>query len=72
MKQIKRIMALTFSIILCLTMSITVFAENGANESHTITINNGDEVGTHTYEAYQVFAGDVAENEEGPAGISKI
>lgn len=72
MKQIKKIVALTFSIILCLTMSITVFAENGANKQHTITINNGDEVGTHTYEAYQVFAGDVAVNEEHEKVLSNI
>ena len=33
-------------------------AANGATNKHTITITNTDQVGTHTYDAYQVFAGD--------------
>ena len=58
MKQIKKIMALAIAMVMMLSMSISVFAANGATNTHTITITNADQVGAHTYEAYQVFAGD--------------
>ena len=58
MKKFKKIMALAIAMVMMLSMSISVFAANGATNTHTITITNADQVGAHTYEAYQVFAGD--------------
>ena len=58
MKKFRKIMALAIAMVMVLSMSMTVFAATGANNTHTITITNADSVGAHTYEAYQVFAGD--------------
>ena len=58
MKKFRKIMALAIAMVMVLSMSMAVFAANGANNTHTITITNADQVGAHTYEAYQVFAGD--------------
>jgi fimbrial isopeptide formation D2 family protein/LPXTG-motif cell wall-anchored protein len=60
MKKMKKIFALVIAMIMVLGMSTTAFA---ANNSHTITITNNDQYVSHSYEAYQVFAGDLNEGE---------
>ena len=56
-KNFKSLVALVLAIMVFASMSVA-FAANGASATHTITITNDDQVGAHTYEAYQVFAGD--------------
>ena len=61
MKTIKKTLALILALTMVLAMSANVLA-------WTVTINpNSDDAGTHTYQAYQIFTGDVAEE-----GGSKI
>lgn len=59
MKRIKKLVSLMLAVVmvLSLTMATTVF---GAETTYTITINN-TKTG-HTYEAYQIFTGDLSEN----------
>ena len=47
----KKAIAVILCLVMIMSMSITVFAE----ETHTLTINNPTE--GHTYEAYQIFGG---------------
>lgn len=57
MKKMKKIFALLIAMVMMLgTMNMTVY---GAANEHTITINNTDANGTHTYEGYQVFSGNL-------------
>lgn len=58
MKLTRRIVTLLLALIMVLSVSATVFAEN---ETYTITITGTSE--GHTYEAYQIFTGDL--NEDG-------
>ena len=62
MKKMKRLVALALSVVMVLAMSVVAFAEgNGENTAqNSITIENASVVG-HTYEAYQIFAGDLSE-----------
>lgn len=55
MKYMKKFMALIATLTLALAMAVPAFAE--AATTYTITINNG----TGTYEAYQIFKGDLHE-----------
>ena len=58
MKHVKRFSTLLIALIMVLAMSSTAFA-------YTITLEqNEDDKGTHTYEAYQVFSGDLYEEGE--------
>lgn len=45
-----------FYTLICMAMTVTAFA---ASNQHTITIQNTDEQAKHTYEAYQVFDGNL-------------
>lgn len=54
MKYMKKFMALIATLTLALAMAVPAFAE-AATTTYTITINNG----TGTYEAYQIFKGDL-------------
>lgn len=67
MKTVKRALALVLALTLLLAMSATVFAAN--DTTYTITINNTTT--GHTYEAYQIFAGDLAEK-DGKTILSNI
>ena len=49
----KRIFTLMLALVMVLALSVTAFAE----EKYTITINNPEP--GHTYQAYQIFAGDL-------------
>ena len=57
MKHMKKMMAMFLAMIMVVVLAVPAFA---AGETYTITINN-DKDG-HTYEAYQVFSGDLSEN----------
>lgn len=67
MKTVKRALALVLALTLLLAMSATVFAAD--DTTYTITINNT--TAGHTYEAYQIFAGDLAEK-DGKTILSNI
>ena len=56
MKLTKKISAILLAMFLVLSMTVTAFA---AEETYSITINNN--VDNHTYEAYQIFGGDLHE-----------
>ena len=63
MKRMKKIVSLALALIMALAMTTTAFAAD--NHEHVITVTgNGDDKGTHSYEAYQIFAGDLADNPE--------
>lgn len=59
MKTIKRSIALILAMVLTLAMSITVFADTA--KTYSIKITNA--VAGHTYEAYQILAGDLDSTE---------
>ncbi len=59
MKTIKRSIALVLAMVLTLAMSITVFADTA--KTYSIKITNA--VAGHTYEAYQILAGDLDSTE---------
>ena len=67
MKTVKRALALVLALTLLLAMSATVFAAD--ETTYTITINNTTT--GHTYKAYQIFAGDLAEK-DGKTILSNI
>ena len=54
----KKILALTLVLIMALSLATTAFAAEG--DTYSITINN--KLDGHTYEAYQIFTGDLAKN----------
>ena len=66
MKALKKSLALLLALMLTLALGTTVFA---AGESYTITIEN--KLAGHTYEAYQIFAGDLTE-QDGKKVLSNI
>lgn len=54
MKRMKKLVSVLLATVMVLAMTTTVFADG-----YTITINN--EATGHTYEAYQIFTGDLSE-----------
>ncbi len=59
MKRIKRIASLLLALVMVIAMALPVMAAD--NNEHKITVKqNIDDKTEHTYEAYQVFAGDLA------------
>lgn len=66
MKKFKKLISCIIAAVMILAMGVTAFAaqpggDTGEQSAYTITINNNKDNGDHTYEAYQVFAGDLAE-----------
>ena len=60
MKKMKRVFALLLALVMVLAMGATAFAA----DTYTITITpNADDAGTHTYEAYQLFKGDLVKQD---------
>ena len=57
MRKVKKLLGLLLAAVMVLAMSVPAFAASG---SYSITINNA--AAGHTYEAYQVFAGDLSED----------
>ncbi len=70
MRHFKKILSLLLTLVMVLAMGVTAFA---AESGYTITITpNSDDTTTHTYEAYQIFAGDLATKEDGTKVLSNI
>lgn len=67
MKRVRSILALALALVLVLAMSTAAFA---ADNTYSITINNAS--AGHTYEAYQIFAGNLSTNEAGSKVLSNI
>ncbi len=68
MKHIKKVVTLMLAFVMVFSMSVfTAFAAN--TTEHTITITNTDPAKQHTYEAYQVFSGDLDASEAKLANI---
>ena len=64
MKQItKHFMAFFLSLLMAVSMGLTAFAEDEASGPYKLTLN-GTAAG-HTYEAYQIFSGDLSTNAKG-------
>ena len=60
MKKMKKVMALLLSLVMVLAMSVVAFADEGsAGSSTTYTITAPS--GSHQYEIYQIFTGDLHE-----------
>ena len=57
MKHIKKLASLLLALVMVLSLATTAFAA----ETYSITINNSAE--GHTYEAYQIFTGDLVEKD---------
>ena len=66
MKNLKKMVSFLLALVMVLAMGTTVFA---ASSTHTITIANS--ATGHTYEAYQIFSGDV-ETVNGSKVLSNI
>ena len=58
MKTVRKFLATALALIMTFALGTTVFA---AGDTYTITINNA--TAGHTYEAYQIFAGDLFEKD---------
>ena len=77
MKKFKKIMALAIAMVMMLSMSMAVFAANtpvatpDGGFTVTVTHDSTDE-GTHSYEAYQIFTGDLVQDESGNKFLSNI
>ena len=59
MKTIKRSIAFMLALVLTFVMSVTAFADEA--KTYSITIDSA--IPGHTYEAYQIFTGDLSEDE---------
>lgn len=70
MKRVKKFASLILAMSMVLAMSMTVFAADNNEHKITVTQNAADK-SEHTYEAYQIFAGDLAEV-EGKKVLSNI
>ena len=67
MKHIKKLASLLLVLVMVFALATTAFAEE---TPYSITINNS--TAGHTYEAYQIFTGDLATNEAGNKVLSNI
>ena len=68
MKHIKKLASLLLALVMALSLAVTAFADEPT--TYSITINNS--TAGHTYEAYQIFTGDLATNKDGNKVLSKI
>lgn len=59
MRKVKKLLGLLLAAVMVLAMGVPTFAASG---SYTLTISGASD--GHTYEAYQIFAGDLSENEQ--------
>ena len=63
MKHLKKIVSIVLALTMVMAMAATAFAAD--NNEYVIKINgNKDDKGDHSYQAYQIFAGDLADNTE--------
>ncbi len=70
MKRFKKILAGLLSAALLVSAALPVFAAEQTTETYSVTITNSAE--GHTYEAYQIFAGELSVNDEGQKVLSNI
>ncbi|MCI8729683.1 MAG: isopeptide-forming domain-containing fimbrial protein [Lachnospiraceae bacterium] len=71
MKQIKKIASIILAAVMVMAMTIPAFAAD--NNSYTITVDlNKNDKGIHTYEAYQLFKGDLKIESDGKKVLSNI
>ena len=68
MRHIKKLASLLLALVMVLSLAVTAFADEPT--TYSITINNS--TAGHTYEAYQIFTGDLATNEAGNKVLSNI
>ena len=68
MRHIKKLASLLLALVMALSLAVTAFADEST--TYSITINNS--TAGHTYEAYQIFTGDLATNEAGNKVLSNI
>ena len=68
MKHIKKLASLLLALVMVLSLAVTAFADEPT--TYSITINNS--TAGHTYEAYQIFTGDLATHEAGDKVLSNI
>ena len=68
MKHSKKLAILLLALVMALSLAVTAFADEST--TYSITINNS--TAGHTYEAYQIFTGDLATNEAGNKVLSNI
>lgn len=68
MKHSKKLASLLLALVMTLSLAVTAFADEST--TYSITINNS--TAGHTYEAYQIFTGDLATNEAGNKVLSNI
>lgn len=67
MKAMKKLASLLLALVMALALAVPAFA---AGETYSITIANA--AAGHTYEAYQIFAGDLSTNADGKKVLSNI
>lgn len=60
MKKFTKVLAFALAMVLTLAMTSMVFADTTTNGNYSITIKNDAE--GHTYEAYQILAGDLSQD----------
>ena len=73
MKKLRKMLALLLSLTMILAMGLSVSAEgdgNASSENYSITITNATD--GHTYSAYQIFKGDLSNNDDGQKVLSNI
>ncbi len=70
MKRIKKFASLTLALIMALAMTLTAFAADNNEHKITVAQNEADKT-EHTYDAYQIFKGDLADK-EGKKVLSNI
>lgn len=60
MNNMKKFASLLLALVMVLAMAVPAMAEDGETATYTITVNNA--VSGYTYEAYQIFDGDLSES----------
>ncbi|MDD5859180.1 MAG: isopeptide-forming domain-containing fimbrial protein [Eubacteriales bacterium] len=76
MKQLKKLAAVLLAVVMTLAMNMTVFADDAPTTAtsdpatYRLTLDNTAE--GHTYEAYQIFTGDLSTNEKGEKVLSNV
>ena len=61
MKNMKKLFAILLAVVMVMGLATTAFADEATQTTYTITIDNS--VDGYSYEAYQVFKGDVTEKD---------
>ncbi len=73
MKHFRKLTALLLAVVMTLAMNMTVFADgNTSAEAKTYTLTLTGTATGHTYEAYQIFTGDLSTKEDGTKILSNV